>query len=71
MKVIDHIRAAKGKTLFSFEILPPLKGTRIDGLYESIERLMTFDPKFIDVTSHREEYVYKRHKSGLLEKVHT
>jgi methylenetetrahydrofolate reductase (NADPH) len=71
MKVIDHIRAAKGKTLFSFEILPPLKGTRIDGLYESIERLMPFDPKFIDVTSHREEFIYKRHESGLLEKVHT
>ncbi|HAB32384.1 MAG TPA: methylenetetrahydrofolate reductase [NAD(P)H], partial [Cryomorphaceae bacterium] len=49
MKVIDHIHAAKGKTLFSFEILPPLKGTRIDDLFGTIERLVEFGPKFIDV----------------------
>lgn len=71
MKVIDHLNASKGKTLFSFEILPPLKGERIDALYESIEHLMEFDPKFIDVTSHREEFIFKRHDNGLLEKVHT
>ena len=53
MKVTDHITAANGKTLFSFEILPPLKGTRIDELFGTIERLMAFGPKFIDVTSHR------------------
>ena len=54
MKVIDHIKKSKGDTLFSFEILPPLKGTSIEGLFNSIDRLMEFKPKFIDVTSHRE-----------------
>ena len=71
MKVIDHIQAAQGKTLFSFEVLPPLKGNTIDSLYSTIERLMEFGPKFIDVTSHREEFIFKKHESGLLQKVHT
>ncbi|MDG1253373.1 MAG: methylenetetrahydrofolate reductase [NAD(P)H] [Schleiferiaceae bacterium] len=71
MKVVDHIAAAQGKTLFSFEILPPLKGTRIDELFGSIERLMAFGPKFVDVTSHREEFIYKKRENGLLEKIHT
>ena len=60
MKVTDHIAAAEGKTLFSFEILPPLKGTRIDELFGTIERLMAFGPKFVDVTSHREDFIYKK-----------
>ncbi len=71
MKVVDHIQAAQGKTLFSFEVLPPLKGNTIDSLYSTIERLMEFGPKFIDVTSHREEFIFKKHESGLLQKVHT
>jgi methylenetetrahydrofolate reductase (NADPH) len=69
MKVIDHIKKAKGDTLFSFEILPPLKGKNIQSIYDGIDPLMEFDPKFINVTYHREEYVYKTHSNGLLEKV--
>ncbi len=71
MKVTDHIAASAGKTLFSFEVLPPLKGNIIDSLFSTIERLMEFGPKFIDVTSHREEFIFKKHESGLLQKVHT
>ena len=56
------------KTLFSFEILPPLKGERIQNLFDHIDPLMEFKPPFIDVTYHREEYVYKKHPNGLLEK---
>lgn len=69
MKVIEHIKQAKGETLFSFEILPPLKGKNIQSIYDGIDPLMEFDPKFINVTYHREEYVYKTHPNGLLEKV--
>lgn len=68
MKVIDHINAAK-ETLFSFEILPPLKGKSIQSIYNGIDPLMEFKPKFINVTYHREEYVYKKRNQGLLEKV--
>ena len=67
MKVTEHIKNAK-KTLFSFEILPPLKGTSIESIYNSLDPLMEFNPPFIDVTYHREEYVYKKRKDGLLER---
>lgn len=68
MKVIDHITRASGKTLFSIEILPPLKGENIKMLYDNLDPLMEFKPPFIDVTYHREEYVYKKKEGGLLEK---
>ena len=68
MKVLEHIEKSKGKTQFTFEILPPLKGQHIDSLFENITPLMEFKPPFIDVTYHREEYVYKEHDNGLLEK---
>ena len=71
MKVIDHIKNAKGKPLFSIEILPPLKGENIRTLYDNLDPLMEFKPPFIDVTYHREEYVYKQKENGLLEKSST
>jgi len=68
MKVTDHIAAAKGETLFSFEIVPPTKGTSIQELYDNIDPLMEFKPPFIDVTTSREEYIYVNKGNGLLEK---
>lgn len=68
MKVTEHIAQAQGKTLFSFEILPPLKGENINSIYESIEPLMEFKPPFVDVTYHREEFIFKDRGNGLLEK---
>ena len=67
MKVTEHIKRAKGKTLFSFEIIPPIKGRSITELHKNIEPLMEFKPPFIDVTTSREEYVYID-KDGLLDK---
>lgn len=67
MKVIEHFRNT-GKTHFSFELLPPLKGRNIETLYKSIDNLMEFDPLNINITYHQEEVVYKQHPSGLLEK---
>lgn len=67
MKVIDHLKNAKS-TMFSFEILPPLKGENIQNLFDHIDPLMEFNPPFIDVTYHREEFVYKKRENGLLEK---
>lgn len=68
MKVTQHIENANGKSLFSFEILPPLKGQNIQCIFDNIEPLMEFKPPFIDVTYHREEYEFKELPSGLLEK---
>ena len=67
MKVIEHLNNAKGKTLFSFEIIPPVKGRSIKELYNNIDPLMEFNPPFIDVTTSREEYVYID-RDGLLDK---
>jgi methylenetetrahydrofolate reductase (NADPH) len=67
MKVIQHIQEAKD-TLFSLEILPPLKGQNISSIFETMDKLMEFQPAFVDVTYHREEYVFRDAGNGLLEK---
>ena len=69
MKITEHIANANGKTLFSFELLPPIKGQSMQGIYNAIDPLMEFNPPFIDVTSSREDLVYKELPNGLLEKV--
>lgn len=66
MKVIDHLNNARD-TIFSFEILPPLKGQNIEKIYDTINGLMDFNPPFVNVTYHREEVVYKRVDNGLLQ----
>lgn len=71
MKVTDHIKKAQGETLFSIEVLPPKKGEDIKSLFGAIEPLMEFNPAFVDVTYHREEYVYKTRPDGLIEKATT
>lgn len=68
MKVTEHLKKAK-KPLISFEILPPLKGKSIQSIYDSIDPLMEFKPSFINVTYHREEFVYKKREKGFLEKI--
>jgi methylenetetrahydrofolate reductase (NADPH) len=68
MKVIDHIKKAKG-TLVSFEVLPPLKGKGIEALYKHLDPLMEYKPSFINVTYHRSEHVFKKRADGSFEKV--
>src|SRR3972149_796923 len=68
MKVVDRIKQSKSP-LFSIEILPPLKGKSIQSIYNIIDPLQEFNPSFVDVTYHREEYIYKKREGGFLEKV--
>ena len=63
MKIIEHIENRKS-TLFSFEILPPLKGLGIQSIYNAIDPLLEFNPSFIDVTYHREDFVLKKRTDG-------
>ena len=63
MSVIDKI-GQRGKTAFSFELLPPLKGNNIDKLYDSIDVLWEFEPAYINITDHRSEYVFKDMGNG-------
>ncbi|MBK7710521.1 MAG: methylenetetrahydrofolate reductase [NAD(P)H] [Bacteroidales bacterium] len=67
MSVIDKIKNAKGP-LFTFELLPPLKGHSIERIYTAIERLLEFNPAYINFTSHRNETTYYERPDGLLEK---
>lgn len=70
MKVIEHIKNSKS-TAFSFEVLPPLKGNSIASVYATIDKLREFDPKYINITTHRSEYVYKDTEDGLFKRVIT
>lgn len=67
MKVIEHINQAKS-TLFSIELLPPLKGQNINTIFETLHNVQEYQPSFVNVTYHREEYVYRSVGNGLLEK---
>ena len=67
MKITQHISEAK-ETLFSFELLPPLKGENIQQINGTVEHLLEFNPAFVDVTYHREEYLYREVTGGLLKK---
>jgi methylenetetrahydrofolate reductase (NADPH) len=68
MKVISLIKESK-HTAFSFEILPPLKGNSIQKIYDVIEKLRVFDPKYINITSHHSEYIEKMQPDGVLRRV--
>lgn len=67
MTVADKLRNSN-KPLFSFELLPPLKGDHIQAIYGTIDPLLEFDPAYINVTYHREEVIYKELKNGTIEK---
>jgi methylenetetrahydrofolate reductase (NADPH) len=67
MSVIDTIKNAK-KPLFTFELLPPLKGHSIERTYNAIDRLIEFGPAYINFTTHRNETIYRERPDGLLEK---
>lgn len=58
MKIVDIIND-RSNPVFSFEILPPLKGNSVFKVFDIIERLRQFDPKFVNITSHHSEYIYK------------
>ena len=46
------------------EIVPPLRGLTKHELLESIAPFMEFSPKYINVTSHRDEFEYKEEADG-------
>jgi methylenetetrahydrofolate reductase (NADPH) len=68
MSITEKILQNKG-TAFSFELLPPLKGNTIDTVYKTIDALREFDPKYINITTHRSEMVYRELPNGLFERV--
>lgn len=69
MKVTEYFEKANDQTLISFEVLPPLKGGGMKAIFDVLDPLMEFKPPFIDVTYHREDYIYKQKSSGYYEKI--
>ncbi len=67
MKVIDIIKNSN-KTIFSFELLPPLKGNDPESIYRTIENLIDFDPKYINITTHRDEVQFQKMSDGTVKK---
>lgn len=67
MKVIDIIQQSR-KTVFSFELLPPLKGQKPDKIYRTIDELIEFNPQYINITTHRDEVEFRDLPGGLMEK---
>ena len=67
MKVTEHIKQANS-TLFSFEILPPLKGEHFQQIDQNIKDLLEFNPSFIDVTYHQQEVEYRELANGEIQK---
>ncbi|MCR4957575.1 MAG: methylenetetrahydrofolate reductase [Prevotella sp.] len=67
-KVIDILHNAK-KPFASFELVPPLKGSDVSRLYQSIDPLMQFHPPFINVTCHRDEVEYVPNSDGTYTKM--
>lgn len=68
MKVTEYFENANGKTLISFEVLPPLKGGSMQAIFNTLDPLMEFKPPFVDVTYHREEFIYVKKSTGYYEK---
>ncbi|MCX6239310.1 MAG: methylenetetrahydrofolate reductase [NAD(P)H] [Bacteroidia bacterium] len=67
MKVIDIIQQSE-KTVFSFELLPPLKGQKADKLYRTIDELIEYNPQYINITTHRDEVEFRELPGGLMQK---
>lgn len=67
MKVIDLINKSD-KPLFTFELLPPPKGAHINNLFNTVEKLIEYEPAYINITYHQQEVEYKSRPDGLLEK---
>ncbi|MGV8962585.1 MAG: methylenetetrahydrofolate reductase [Candidatus Saccharimonadaceae bacterium] len=68
MQVSELIKNRKGKTAFSFELLPPLKGNSIQQVFNVVDRLKEFDPKYINITTHHSENIYIKNEDGSLRK---
>ncbi|MDL2222922.1 methylenetetrahydrofolate reductase [NAD(P)H] [Bacteroidales bacterium OttesenSCG-928-M11] len=68
MSLIDSL-INSDKTAFSFETLPPLKGNSFTKVCNIIDKLREFDPKYINITTHHSEYIYRETPNGLLEKI--
>jgi len=69
---IAQFLSSPHETAFSFEVLPPIRGKSVEQVYRNIEKLMPYNPAYINITTHRTEVIYKEVQPGiyLRESVH-
>lgn len=67
MKVTEALRQSD-RPMLSFELLPPLKGSDATRIYRSIENLLEFNPRFINITTHRDEIEFRDRPDGTIER---
>ncbi len=69
MKVAELIKIHNDKRNFSFEVLPPLKGSGTGKLFTTIDKLKEFNPLYINITTHHSEYMYRELDNGQFERI--
>ena len=69
MNIKEILNSADGSRHFSFEVLPPLKGTGTERLFSTIEKFKEFNPAYINITTHHSEYVYREVERGQYERL--
>jgi methylenetetrahydrofolate reductase (NADPH) len=67
MSVAEFL-SANHKTAFSIEVLPPVRGKSIEQVFKTIDRLMPFNPAYINITTHRTEVVYRDMGDGMFQR---
>lgn len=67
MSVADFL-SSNHSTAFSIEVLPPVRGKSIEQVFKTIERLLPFNPAYINITTHRTEVVYKEISEGVFQR---
>ena len=69
MNIKEILNSTDGSRHFSFEVLPPLKGTGTERLFSTIEKFKEFNPAYINITTHHSEYVYREVEGGQYERL--
>ena len=67
MSVADFLRADHD-TAFSIEVLPPVRGKSIEQVFKTLDRLVEFNPAYINITTHRTEVVYREISQGVFQR---
>lgn len=68
MKSVAEFLSSSHPTAFSFEVLPPLRGKGIEQVYKTIDKLVEFNPAYINITTHRNEVIYKEVSAGVFQR---
>ena len=68
MSSVAEFLSAEHTTAFSIEVLPPVRGKSIEQVFKTIDRLMPFNPAYINITTHRTEVVYRDMGDGMFQR---